>query len=319
MYYSDDEEDTEKMSEESKSVSLASGKLRIPKTRKIKSSIASRNKKMFENGHLYHINGISLNSDGEHFITSDELRINLWNLNVTNKVFSLIDIKPDSINELNEVITSSEFHPSDGNMLIYSSSKACINLLDLRINSSFLNSTSTFQIDTPEHKKNFFTDILNSISDARFSDHGPFIYSRDYLAIRIWDLRNSKSPLSVIRVCDYLEKKLCDLYENESIFDKFPIATSPDSKYIMTGAYDSFHVIDRNSRCNVEIPAQFYPDNYPKVGKVRYYGEVKNIEEVSEEINFTKPILRYAWDPKLNTLAVSNHNCLFVYHSEKES
>lgn len=42
-----------------------------------------------------------------------------------------------------------------------------------------------------------------------------------------------------------MEKKLCELYETESIFDKFDMQISPDSSMILTGAYNSnVHVID---------------------------------------------------------------------------
>lgn len=64
--------------------------------------------------------------------------------------------------------------------------------------------------------------------------------------MKTWDLRNNKLPVSNLRLCSYLERKLCDLYESENIFDKFELATSPDSNFIMTGTYsDSFHIVDR--------------------------------------------------------------------------
>lgn len=44
---------------------------------------------------------------------------------------------------------------------------------------------------------------------------------------------------------DYLERKLCEVYENEAIFDKFDLQISPDSQHILTGSYNSnAHLID---------------------------------------------------------------------------
>lgn len=40
--------------------------------------------------HTYHINSISTNSDGETYISADDLRINLWNLDVSDQSFSKI-------------------------------------------------------------------------------------------------------------------------------------------------------------------------------------------------------------------------------------
>ena len=72
-------------------------------------------------------------------------------------------------------------------------------------------------------RKNFFTDIVSSVSRAKFSPvaDDPYIFSRDYLGVHVWDVRNCRAPARTFNVNDYIEKKLCDVYENESIFDKF--------------------------------------------------------------------------------------------------
>ena len=85
-------------------------------------------RRVFANAHAYHINSISLNSDGETYISSDDLRINLWNLSITNASFNIVDIKPPNMEELTEVITCAEFHPSQCNIFMYSSSKGTIKL-----------------------------------------------------------------------------------------------------------------------------------------------------------------------------------------------
>ena len=45
-------------------------------------------RKMFANAHAYNINSISLCNDGELFISADDLRINLWNLETGSECFS---------------------------------------------------------------------------------------------------------------------------------------------------------------------------------------------------------------------------------------
>lgn len=42
-------------------------------------SITASCKRLYHHVHAYHINSISLNSDGESFLSADDLRINLWN------------------------------------------------------------------------------------------------------------------------------------------------------------------------------------------------------------------------------------------------
>lgn len=50
--------------------------------------VAAVPRKVYANAHAYHINSISLNSDGETYMSADDLRINLWNLNISDQSFS---------------------------------------------------------------------------------------------------------------------------------------------------------------------------------------------------------------------------------------
>jgi serine/threonine-protein phosphatase 2A regulatory subunit B len=65
--------------------------------------LAARCKKVYANAHTYHINSVSMNSDQETFLSADDLRVNLWNLNVTEQSFNLVDIKPSNMEDLTEV------------------------------------------------------------------------------------------------------------------------------------------------------------------------------------------------------------------------
>ncbi|KAJ8348100.1 hypothetical protein SKAU_G00266890 [Synaphobranchus kaupii] len=89
-------------------------------------------RRVFSNAHTYHINSISVNSDYETYMSTDDLRINLWNLEITNRSFNIVDIKPANMEELTEVITAAEFHPNHCNTFVYSSSKGSIRLCDMR-------------------------------------------------------------------------------------------------------------------------------------------------------------------------------------------
>lgn len=62
--------------------------LRLPKMTTHDSITAAVPRKVYANAHAYHINSISVNSDGETYISADDLRINLWNLNISDQSFS---------------------------------------------------------------------------------------------------------------------------------------------------------------------------------------------------------------------------------------
>lgn len=46
-------------------------------------------RRIFANAHTYHINSISINSDYETYLSADDLRINLWHLEITDRSFSI--------------------------------------------------------------------------------------------------------------------------------------------------------------------------------------------------------------------------------------
>lgn len=50
--------------------------------------VAAVPRKVYANAHAYHINSISINSDGETYMSADDLRVNLWNLNISDQSFS---------------------------------------------------------------------------------------------------------------------------------------------------------------------------------------------------------------------------------------
>lgn len=94
--------------------------------------VTSKARKIYGNAHTFHIHSISVSSDQETFLSADELKINLWNLENTRESFNIVDMRPEDMDNLTEVITCAEFHPSQCSQFIYSTSKGIIKLADLR-------------------------------------------------------------------------------------------------------------------------------------------------------------------------------------------
>uniref|UniRef100_A0A2P2MMU1 Serine/threonine-protein phosphatase 2A 55 kDa regulatory subunit B n=1 Tax=Rhizophora mucronata TaxID=61149 RepID=A0A2P2MMU1_RHIMU len=200
-------------------------------------SLVARCRRVYAHAHDYHINSISINSDGETFISADDLRINLWNLEISNQSFNIVDVKPANMEDLTEVITSAEFHPSHCNMLAYSSSKGSIRLIDLRQSALCDSHAKLFEEQEAPGSRSFFTEIIASISDIKFSKDGRHILSRDYMTLKLWDINMDSGPVATFQVHEHLRPKLCDLYENDSIFDKFDCCLSGDGLRVATGSY----------------------------------------------------------------------------------
>ncbi len=43
--------------------------------------------------------------DEETFLSADDLRVNVWNLAMSDQSFNIVDMKPSNMEELTEVIT----------------------------------------------------------------------------------------------------------------------------------------------------------------------------------------------------------------------
>ena len=62
--------------------------LNIPKLKQEEPILRATPRRIYSNAHAYHVNSISLNSDGETFISADDLRINWWHTEINDKCFS---------------------------------------------------------------------------------------------------------------------------------------------------------------------------------------------------------------------------------------
>ncbi|KAL0485748.1 protein phosphatase PP2A regulatory subunit B [Acrasis kona] len=291
--------------------------LRVPKVTFGDKIMSHVSRKVYANAHAYHINSISLNSDQETFISADDLRINLWHINHIRDSHTVVDIKPANMEDLSEVITSSSFHPSQCHTFMYSSSKGTIKLGDLRQSSTCSSFTKGFDVEEDPSSKTFFSEIIASVSDAKFSPDGRYILSRDYMTLKIWDVKMENKPIKVLNIHEPLRSKLCDLYENDCIFDKFECCFSGDGNNVLTGSYKNhLHIFDRQGRTHSHIEASTSPAiKKKKTVKSLIPGRPKKKDDTFETPDFSKKCLHLAWHPQENIIAVSSVNSLYIFAS----
>ncbi|KAI0599313.1 WD40-repeat-containing domain protein [Biscogniauxia sp. FL1348] len=320
------------------------GELKLPRLTHHDTVVAAVPRRTYANAHAYHINSISVNSDGETFISSDDLRINLWNLNIQDQSFNIVDIKPANMEELTEVITAAEFHPISCNWFMYASSKGTIKLADMRESALCDQHAKLFEQEEDPSSRSFFSEIISSISDVRFSHDGRYILSRDYLTVKIWDVNMERQPVKTIPIHEHLRPRLCDTYENDSIFDKFEVVFSGDAKNVMTGSYNNnFMIYPSDPEKEVEvvlqadksafkakkvgIPTPINSSTSPtatnggKKGGSRAgspaagagQGQRMRKETDADQIDFNKKILHMSWHPFEDSIAIAATNNLFVF------
>eukprot|EP01038_Epipyxis_sp_PR26KG_P011963 gene11963-16012_t len=301
--------------------SIGNGKLLFPESAansKNNSSAGSimhaYQKKVYANAHTYHINSLALNSDRESFVSADDLRINWWNFGVSDTSFNIVDIKPENMEELTEVITAVQFHPSHCNILVYSSSRGAIKVCDTR--SSALCHRYAKVYTEPQSNsttKSFITDILNSISDINFSADERYIVSRDYLTVKLWDVNMESRPVKTVALHDYLRPLLYDLYTSDIIFDKFEVCCSPDGKNIATGSYSNqLKVYYQEKRCvrTIDLPATPECNTPSNLSK-----SMEKVKMKDSELRLDEKVLHCAWHPSNNTVAVAGKTGLCLYRA----
>ncbi|KAI9609240.1 hypothetical protein KEM48_002948 [Puccinia striiformis f. sp. tritici PST-130] len=296
--------------------------LKLPRMAFHDTIIAAVPRKVYANAHAYHINSISINSDGETYLSADDLRINLWNLSISDQSFNILDIKPANMEELTEVITAADFHPLSCNLFCYSSSKGTVKLADMRCSALCDTHAKLYEEEEDPSNKSFFSEIISSVADVKFSKDGRYILSRDYLYLRIWDINMDKAPLKTISVHDHLKGKLCDLYENDCIFDKFEGTFSGDGNHILSGSYNNyFHIYDKEVTTDIVLQADKSAFKAKKIGAAAGGGGgsskggpagatpnvVKSVQE-TENIDFSKRIMHASWHPREDTIAIAATN-----------
>ncbi|KAH7284678.1 hypothetical protein KP509_34G066300 [Ceratopteris richardii] len=289
----------------------------------------ARCRRIYTHAHDYHINSISNNSDGETYISADDLRINLWNMEVCNQSFNIVDIKPSNMEDLNEVITSAEFHPVHCNTLAYSSSKGTVRLVDMRDSALCDKHAKLFEEREVSGSGSFFTEIIASISDLKFARDGRHMLTRDYMTIKLWDINMESAPVATFRVHEYLRPRLCDLYENDAIFDKFECCLSGDGSRAATGSYSNlFKVFGTGPGSNeaTTMEASRTPNRPsvqgtpPNIGRsltnfARRGGRKVDDMDPNGAFSFSSKLLHLAWHPTANLIACAASNSLYMYYA----
>ena len=118
--------------------------------------------------------------------------------NKKSPIYSLIDYERKSTTFDDERITSMINNLYSGNMFMYATSTGKINICDLRERSDFHNKASITLDNTArssKHSSSVFSKWVSSVSDAKFVQNPYHIFSRDYLSVKLWDLRGSSSSM----------------------------------------------------------------------------------------------------------------------------
>lgn len=284
--------------------------LKMPKMKVIEQNHYPSLKRTFPSLHGYHIHSLSQNLNGTSFLSSDDLSVLFWDLEEMKVAHGLINIKPASINELTEVITSAVFNQVNESLFAVGTSKGILKLFDTRESARFSTNGVFYCDENLKKNKNLFTDIVSSIADLKFSADGGQIITRDYLTTKVWDQRKTKEPVKTIKLFEPFNSKLYDVYEQDIIFDKFNIGLSPDGHSFVTGFYNNyFHICDLEGTRNTQFELNFNKKTISKNIPPNYF------ETLSNSFDLTKKVSKAVWNPVHECVVLASLNCLFIYNS----
>lgn len=144
-----------------------------------------------------------------------------------------------------------------------------------------------------------------------------------------------RQPVKTIPIHEHLRPRLCDTYENDSIFDKFEVVFSGDSKNVMTGSYNNnFMIYPSDPEKEVEVVLQADKSafkakkvgvptpinsstsptanggkkNGSRAGSPAGAGQRMRKETDADQIDFNKKILHMSWHPFEDSIAIAATN-----------
>lgn len=147
--------------------------------------------------------------------------------------------------------------------------------------------------------------MISGYTSLIFLNNSRYIGCRDCLTVKIWDIAKSDKPIACVPLQTALKSKLCQMFENDSIFDKFNLVASNCSSTLVTGNFNNFfHTIDMNDLQNTQYEINFKKQAISRPGKA---------VPLPEKMDYKSKTVACDFHPKKNIFAVASLNCFFTY------
>jgi hypothetical protein len=256
------------------------------------------------------IHSLSLCSDEQTFLSADDFQVLWWHLDTSEsaKPFCLLDIHPEDMSNVSQLLTAACFHPTHGSLFLVSSSDGWSKIGDLRDPPSRKpRNFATTMTTLPTHNvvQHSHDDILCSVADASFLQSS-YVVTRDYLSIKIWDVRKPTEPTSRLPVHECLAGHVDELYDSDSVFDRFGLAVDQQTGTVVSGLYDGQVVVwqPESGQEPLYIRGSFDDSSTGKAGPLQW----------SKRADFfSNRITNVGVSGGGSTVAFSSHDKLFVF------
>lgn len=255
--------------------------------------------------HSHTINSLSVNPNGISFLSSDDLSIFMWNIDLGVKAYHLFEFKALADEDISEVVTSSQFCPTNESLFLFTTNKGA-RLCDARKSSNYSKNLVRYE-EQFTGKKNIFTEYLSFVSGASFVNEGKFI-TREPIQAKLWDVRITNRPLETFAINEGIKSKLAEMFEKDLFMEKFNVAVSPCGNYFSTGFFNkSFHIFSNDGSMNLEcqlINQIGLKTRQLHKGQSQPLPSNFTVEHVAPKVD---------WNPKHEELAVPYESSIYIY------
>eukprot|EP00703_Trepomonas_sp_PC1_P000966 JAP95640.1 Protein phosphatase PP2A regulatory subunit B [Trepomonas sp. PC1] len=327
-----------------KSSRLTDGsQLKVPRVVQNDPQPACQVRRTFENVSQYNVNSISVSPEQDRFLIADDLKVSIWDANSNRDAIEVVNLKPPKLDEACEVITYASFSPTQSSQFLYGTSSGAVILNDTRVSSlakngrMFIPNLSNsaelpYQAFGQISQQN---DIAAGICSAILNKTQNTLLTRDFLCLRLWDVRMETRPLQIVPLHPQVREYAGRFLETDSIFDRFEVAFSGDGKSFVTGSYtDRFNIYSfkQNQLFGFNVQAtrqvkrrsrtiqQFLNGKQspsPNVGALQIWDGKLNMENVQQDpFEMKRKIQFLDWHPAENILAVATVSNLYIYASQ---
>ena len=166
-------------------------------------------RKVFASGHKCHVHSVSVSPSQQHFISADDLRINIWDVNHSVEAYCLADYTPVRISALREVLVYAGFSHREAALVLFTSTAGVVRVGDLRARASLL--PPVIELKDGGGKTGGYSDLAGAVTGADFSDCGNLIYARNLGQVKVWDVRSPSQCVSVVPIVTAVPNLLTDL------------------------------------------------------------------------------------------------------------
>ncbi|KAK4257051.1 hypothetical protein QN277_006693 [Acacia crassicarpa] len=238
--------------------------------------------------------------------------------------------------ETSEKITSAVFHPINCNLLAYGSSRGRIHLSDMRQEMRYDNIARVFHdpslldLNLPHLQRASWIYDVKFLADDGIG--GDQLISRDYMSMKIWDMRMDAHPIAIYGVHEQLRPRMAEIYDYDLMLGKFDYCSRSDGLCFATGSYSHRLKIFSTANESVEdikldVIANIASHGMPNLpnGTVRRSPITDCIGtagldqaggDIDSDLIFGRDskLLRVAWLPTTNLVASAVKSNLIFYH-----